>query len=371
MLYLAAPASFTGEAMAEFQVHGGRAVVQSLSLALEALGATPALPGEFTRRAFLNGKLDLAEAEAVNDLVNAETAEQQAQALVQAEGGLSRLYENWRATLLRSLAWLEALIDFSEEELPADLWPTLQAEIARLATELAAHLGDARRGERLRQGIRIAILGAPNAGKSSLLNALAQREVAIVSQQAGTTRDIIEVNLDLGGYPVILADTAGLRKTEDEVEQAGIERARRQAKEADFCLLLIDTARRSDEAVKDFQGENTLTIFTKADLSEQTTTGQLLISTVTGQGIDRLLAELTARISALYSGRVTPPPTRERHRHNLQAALEALQRFAGTTALDLAAEDLRLALNALGRLTGRVDVEELLDVVFRDFCLGK
>jgi tRNA modification GTPase len=372
VLFFAAPASFTGEDMAEFQVHGGKAVVQALGQALEALGARPAAPGDFTKTAFLNGKLDLVQAEAVADLIDAETSCQQAQALAQAEGGLSRLYEGWRETLLQNLAWLEAMLDFPDEDLPADLWDRLQRQIAELAAELTAHLDDARRGERLRQGIKIAILGAPNAGKSSLLNALAHRDVAIVSARAGTTRDVIEVNLDLGGYPVIVADTAGLRETGDDIEQQGIDRAMASAAEADLKLLLFDATLPLDAATLAWADDTALIVRTKADLlAAPLAEDSLLISTAANTGIDKLLAALTGRVASLFADRSTSPPTRERHRHHLQMASEALRRFTDLQTPDLAAEDLRIALTALGRITGRVDVEELLDVIFRDFCIGK
>ena len=370
VLYFPAPASFTGEDMAEFQVHGGRAVVQSLSAALVAAGADPAAPGDFTKRAFLNGKLDLAQAEGIADLIDAETMHQQQQALAQAEGGLSRLYEAWRAYLLRNLAWLEALLDFPDEDLPDNLWQKLQIEIRGLSQELDRHLSDARRGERLRTGIRIAILGAPNVGKSSLLNALAQRDVAIVSPQAGTTRDVVEVHLDLGGYPVILADTAGLRETADDIERLGIERAHSQAALADLRLSLIDVTEPRPALLHYEQDENTLLVYTKIDLAEPPP-GSIAISTVSNAGIENLLSNLTSRVAALFSDRISSPPTRERHRHELVAMQAALTRFATSVTPDIAAEELRLALTCLGRLTGRVDVEDLLDLIFRDFCIGK
>ncbi len=238
-----APASFTGEDCAELHLHGGRAILQAVSAVLAAQPNTRlAEPGEFTRRAFLNGKLDLTAAEAVADLIHAETEAQLQQALRQHEGGLAQLYAGWATRLTTCLAHLEAAIDFADEELPADLATRQAATIATLATEITSHLQDERRGERLRDGFRIAILGAPNAGKSSLLNRLAQREAAIVSATAGTTRDVLEVHLDLGGYPVILADTAGLRETADAIEQEGIRRAWQQAEQADLKLLVLDGA---------------------------------------------------------------------------------------------------------------------------------
>jgi tRNA modification GTPase len=371
VLYFPAPASFTGEDMAEFHVHGGRAVVAALSQALETLGLRRAEAGEFTKRAYLNGKLDLTGAEAIADLIEAETAAQQAQALAQAGGSLSRLYEGWTQRLTRDLAHVEATLDFGDEDLPPDMLAAVAADVQALAREIAAHLGEAVRGERLRGGIRIAILGAPNAGKSSLLNYLAGRDIAIVSQRAGTTRDVLEAHLDLGGYPVILADTAGLRETEDEIEAEGIARARAWAKDADLRLLLVEAGK--DEALALIGGEGwvrgqaDIVVKTKADLAGGTDG----ISVRTGQGIPALLDTLTRRVSGLIGDVARPAPTRERHRQGLSTALEAVQAFDDTQAPDLAAETLRIALTALGRITGRVDAEALLDVIFRDFCIGK
>ncbi len=243
VLFFAGPNSFTGEDVVEFHTHGGRAIAQAMTEAFLVQGFRMAEPGEFTRRAFENGRMDLTEAEAIADLVHAETEAQRRQALRQFEGELGRMYEEWRARLIRSLAYLEAAIDFSDEELPDDLAEKQNAEIEALSKEIARHLDDKNRGERLREGFSIAILGPPNAGKSSLLNALAKRDAAIVSATAGTTRDVIEVHLDLGGYPIILADTAGLRDNAGDIESEGIRRALARAEQADLKLVVFDGAR--------------------------------------------------------------------------------------------------------------------------------
>jgi tRNA modification GTPase len=369
VLYFKAPNSYTGEDLIEFQLHGGRAVVDGV---LQALGKIPgcrmAEPGEFSKRAFENGKMDLTEAEAVADLIDAETEAQRLLALDQLGGALAQLYEGWAETLSGILAHQEADIEFPEDDLPRGLSGALRPNIATLQKELRAHLDDGRRGERLRDGLMIAILGAPNAGKSSLLNALSRRDAAIVSEEAGTTRDIIEVHLDLGGYPVTLADTAGLRATDNKIEAEGIRRAERLADKADLKLALFDAAQPQDAETLKQLDDRTITIFTKSDLAK----GQgLSVSATTGEGIDALLKTLTERIGALFKTRAGPVPTRARHRAALEETATALERCLEAVLPELAAEDLRLALRSLGRITGRVHVEEILDKIFRDFCIGK
>lgn len=379
MLWFPGPRSETGEDMAEFHLHGGRAVVAAMLAALaEVPGLTPAGPGAFTRQAFDNGKLDLTAAEAIADLVEAETAAQRRQALGQMDGGLAKLYEGWRAGLLQVLARLEAAVDFPEEDLPPRLVADSDAAIDGLEREIAAHLGD-RRGERLRDGLSIALLGAPNAGKSSLLNYLAGREAAIVSARAGTTRDVIEVHLDIAGYPVILADTAGLRDVADEIEAEGVRRARDRAARADLKLVLIDGATwpAVDPASAAMIGADSLILVSKADLSpairEPAVAGHqaLAVSVITGQGTGRLLAALEAEVVRRMSPGEAPALTRLRHRQALEEALAALGRARAAAEPELKAEDLRLAARALGRITGRVDVEEVLDRIFGEFCIGK
>src|SRR6185437_11466427 len=346
-IYFPAPHSYTGEDVAEFHVHGSRAVIAAL---LEILGRREGLrlaePGEFTRRAFENGKLDLTEAEAVADLVDAETAAQRRQALRQLDGALGALYEDWRARLMRALARIEA--------------------------EIAAHLADGRRGERLRDGVSVAIIGPPNAGKSSLLNALARRDIAITSAIAGTTRDVIEARLDLGGYPVLLADTAGLRQSADEIEQEGVRRALARAEAADLRLVMVDATQPRDTVDPRLAGDNAIVVLNKIDLAPAAATdGALRLSVTTGEGMEALLARLTEEVARRAGDGSAPLITRARHREALTLCTRSLTRFADATLPELAAEDLRQAARALGRITGRVDVEDMLDIVFHDFCVGK
>ena len=375
VVWFPAPHSFTGEDVVEFHVHGGRAVLTGV---MEALRALPdfrlAEPGEFTRRAFENGKLDLTEAEGLADLVNAETAAQHRQALRQMDGELGRLYESWAARLTRALAHIEADIDFVDEELPEDLAAQRLDDVRALEGEIARHLDDHRRGERLREGFVIAILGPPNAGKSSLLNALARREAAIVSPTPGTTRDIVEVHVDLGGYPVTLADTAGLRETADAIESEGIRRALARAEQADLKLLVFDGATwpARDAATAALGRDDALVVVNKLDLMGAAEAGDaLMLSAVTGQGLAELHERLVQEIERRFGATSLPSLTRARHREALEACRGHLNRALAAPEVELCAEDLRLATRALGRITGRVDVEDLLDVIFRDFCLGK
>lgn len=374
VLWFPAPASFTGEDVAEFHVHGGRAVLTSLTEALAALPALrPAEPGEFSRRAFENGKLDLTAAEGIADLVDAETRAQQRQALRQMDGALGRMIEGWRSRLVRTLAYLEADLDFPEEDLPAGVAEAVLPELERLAGEIGATLDDAHRGERLREGLSIAILGPPNAGKSSLLNALARRDAAIVSERAGTTRDVIEVHLDLGGFPVVLADTAGLRDTADTIEDEGVWRARRRAAQADLKILVFDARDwpELDPAVRGLGDADSLLVLNKIDLRPVAVPEALCISVRTGAGLPDLLDALTAMVAERLTAGPGAALTRARHRGALEDCRCALERARGGRLPELIAEDVRLATRALGRITGQVDVEELLDVIFRDFCIGK
>jgi len=369
------PGSFTGEDVVELHLHGGRAVLSAATQALTGLGLRVAEPGEFSRRAFEHGKLDLTEAEAIADLVDAETAAQRRQALRQMEGALGQLYDGWRHRLTRALAHLEADIDFPDEDLPGGLLDAVRPVVEGLVAELSAHLADQGRGERLRDGISIAILGAPNAGKSSLLNAIARRDVAIVSNQAGTTRDVIEVQLDLGGYPVLLADTAGLRDAADQVESEGIRRALDRAAKADLKLLVFDGGELPDPATLALADEDAILVMNKADLPGAVAplVGRpiLPLSARTGDGVPALLSALEQAVAARYAPSGAPALTRARHRSALEECRENLHRAQQAPLPELAAEDVRLAVRALGRITGRVDVEDLLDVIFRDFCIGK
>jgi tRNA modification GTPase len=377
-LWFPAPRSETGEDVVELQVHGGRAVIAGVLEALASVpGLRPAEPGEFTKRAFLNGKIDLTAAEGLLDLIDAETAAQRRQALRQMEGGLAVLYEDWRSRLVRALAHLEAEIDFGEEDLPRNIGDAALTGLTQLRGEIAAHLDDRRRGEVLREGLSVAILGAPNVGKSSLMNALTRRETAIVSSIAGTTRDIVEARLDLAGYPILLADTAGLREVADgdPIEREGVRRALARAEQADLRVLLVPAGAEPDSATAALVGPDAILVASKADLVEpnaaRVPAGVIAISAVTGFGLDalrhRLLAEAEARMNAAGS----PAITRARHRAALSECIASLARAGGAPTLELTAEDVRLAARALGRITGRVGVEDLLDVIFREFCIGK
>jgi tRNA modification GTPase len=361
--------------MAEIHVHGGRAIIEQTLAALAAVpGLRAAEPGEFTRRGVENGKLDLTRAEALADLIDAETPAQQLQALRQYEGALAQLYEDWRARLIAALAWAEAAIDFSEEDLPHDIEERLRAPLLALHEEMTAHLDDARRGEIVREGLLLTVIGTPNAGKSSLVNALARRDIAIVSEIPGTTRDIIETRLDLGGYVVHLADTAGLRETHDAIEREGVRRALARAEASDMTLLVLDgTAPDPFSGLDERARTNaSITVWNKRDLPWPASRHGLRMSARTGEGLDALLEVLREQVRArLERPRESALLTRARHRECVADAVEALARALDQTESELVAEDLRLALRAIGRLTGRVDIEELLDTVFRDFCIGK
>ncbi|MBU6235112.1 MAG: tRNA uridine-5-carboxymethylaminomethyl(34) synthesis GTPase MnmE [Alphaproteobacteria bacterium] len=379
-----APNSFTGEDVVEYHLHGGRAVIDALLAALAAAdGHRLAGPGEFTRRGFENGRMDLTAAEAIADLIAAETEAQREQALAQMAGGLSRLYDGWADRLTKSLAHLEADIDFPDEDLPEGVAGLVRPVIRQVSFEIGQHLNDGRRGERLREGVKIAVVGAPNAGKSSLVNALAQREVAIVSDIPGTTRDVIEVHLNLGGYPVIVADTAGLRPDQigqhghDAIEQEGIRRALQYAQDADIILLLFDGAALPslDQHTLKLWDERTIAFATKADIARAAprVKGESLpvLSVSTGEGLDRLITALTRKVGDVMGASDRPYLTRARHREALQNTMTALARAEDAMLPELIAEDVRLAVRSLGRITGRVDVEDLLDIIFRDFCIGK
>ena len=373
ILWFPAPRSATGEDVAELHLHGSRAVLAAVMQALARLGLRLAEPGEFTRRAFLNGKLDLLQAEAVADLAAAETEAQRRQAMRQLGGELGDVYRGWRDRLTRILAHLEAAIDFPDEDLPQEIEDRILGETKGLVAEIEHHLADGRRGERLRDGIDVAIVGPPNAGKSSLLNRIARRDVAITSPVPGTTRDVIEVAIDLGGYPVVLADTAGLRDSADAIEQEGKRRAVQRAEQAEIRLFVFDTAHPAD-ATGAAAWPDTIPVANKIDLvplpGPDSPIAALPVSALTGEGIDGLLTVLRERVAQTY--RIEAPVlTRARHRQALEEAAASLRRSFSAPLPELRAEDLRLALRSLGRITGAVDVEDLLDVIFRDFCIGK
>mgnify|MGYP001309578616 CR=1 FL=1 len=371
LLWFPGPCSATGEDVLELQHHGGAAVLAALLAALAGVrGCRPARPGEFTRRAFLAGKLDLTAAEGLADLVEASTRAQARVALRQLEGELGRLYGRWREELIDALARVEAEIDFAEDEGLSDaIARSVAPVLRRLHGEISGHLADDRRGERLRSGVTVAVTGRPNVGKSSLVNLLAGREVAIVTAIAGTTRDVLEVPLDLDGVPVTLLDTAGLRETQDPIEVEGVARARHRSAAADLRLWLMEPG--EEAALKD---AGTIPVINKIDLAPKVPvpSGMLGISCRTGAGVADLLVVLGARARDLVTDGSTPALTRARHRAELTAAVKALGRaLAGPLELALLAEEVRLAARAIGRITGAVGVEDVLDRVFATFCIGK
>ncbi|XP_039890869.1 tRNA modification GTPase GTPBP3, mitochondrial isoform X1 [Simochromis diagramma] len=403
VLWFPAPRSFSGEDSVEFHIHGGPAVVTAV---LQALGSVPGLrpaeAGEFTRRAFQAGKLGLTEVEGLGDLIHAETEAQRRQALRQMSGELGRLYQDWSDRLKRCLAHVEAFIDFSEDELIEDgVLNRVDVSVSDLQAEIERHLKDERRGERLRSGVQVVIAGATNAGKSSLLNKLCQRPAAIVSPIAGTTRDVVETALDLGGFPVLLSDTAGLRDSSDLVEREGVRRARERVEQADLTLVVVDSAHLPSEVDRAAaflrehlrsvlpDTDRCLLVLNKADLLPEKQRQKLdtelrgvsglpavrLISCQTNEGLKDFLTVLHSRVKTLCGDPLfgAPTLTQARHRAHLQrcaAALAQYQRYRDTD-LALAAEGVRLAVTSLGRITGRVGAEEILDIIFKDFCIGK
>lgn len=379
VLWFPGPGSFTGEDVAEFHVHGGPAIIEAMIAAFTALGGRPAEPGEFTRRAFEHGKMDLTEAEGLADLIDAETEGQRLQALAQMSGALKQLYEAWRERLISILAAIEGEIDFpDEEDVPDALAATAGPPIDDLIAEMDAHLDDAHRGERVREGLSIAIIGAPNAGKSSLLNRLARREAAIVTDIPGTTRDIVEVRLVIAGFSVTLADTAGLRETAEIVESEGIRRALARAEEADIRIGVIDStdvSRNQEPPLPLRNGD--LAVLNKSDLAQAEALTlpcrSIAVSARSGAGLDQVEAWLEDTVRSLLSAREAPALSRARHRRAATEGREALARGRSmlSRAPELAGEDVRLAIRAMESLTGRIDVEDVLDRVFSQFCIGK
>ena len=380
-LWFEGPASFTGEDCAEFHVHGGSAVIEALASRLTQLGARPAEAGEFTRRAFQNGKMDLTEAEGLADLIDAETEGQREQALSQMTGALRSLYEDWREQLISVLAAIEGEVDFpDEEDVPDTLSDTAGPPLEALSQALAQHLDDGRRGERVREGFSIALIGEPNAGKSTLLNALARRDAAIVTDIPGTTRDVVEVRLVLGGFPVIIADTAGLRDAADQVEAEGVKRALKRAESADLRLGVVDVSRETfpDKLLETLRPNDAL-ILNKMDqgqmlhLSDELGMTRFKLCAKSGEGLPALEGWLEHLVIDRLSRREAPALSRARHRQAVERALDHLNAARGqlSRAPELAASDVHLAIRALESLTGRIDVEDVLDRVFSQFCIGK
>ena len=375
VLRFPSPRSYTGEDCAELHLHGGRAVVEATSQALIALGLRPADPGEFTRRAFENGRMDLAQAEAVADLIDAETTAQASQALGQLDGALSQTYAGFRRDLLTALALVEAEIDFPDEEVPDNLARSAGPVLDRLIADLRAALADARRGERVREGYRIVLIGETNAGKSSLFNALTAREAAIVTPIAGTTRDVLDADLVIGGYAVTLSDTAGLRDSDDPVEAEGVRRARARAEQADLRLW-VRAPGDPEGAAAAFARPDDLLVLAKADVDRPAPPPDrevIAVSTTTGEGLAALHDWIAARLARDLAGADFPAVTRERHRRRLGEALAAVEagRAALAVAPEMAGDDLRRAADALARVTGAIGVEDILGEVFSTFCIGK
>lgn len=375
ILTFSAPHSFTGEHVVELHTHGSRAIISEL---LALLGTLPhfrlAEAGEFSRRAFLNNKMDLTEAEGLADLIDAETTAQARQAARQMQGHLGKRYDTMRSRILRTLALLEAYIDFPDEDIPQSVMGEVEEGITALIYEIDTALGDGNRGERLREGIEIVIIGPPNAGKSTLLNTIAKREIAIVSPEAGTTRDMLEVYLDIGGFPVTLIDTAGLHEGRGEIEIEGIRRARERASKAELVIRLFDITTNT-ESLNDIlapEGVTTLTIFSKSDTApERIKPDMLTLSAHTGEGIDALLSAITTHITSRYTGAESSLITRQRHRTALEQCRTHLAHFSPDTPLELNGEELRLAARALATITGNITVDDVLDIVFSSFCIGK
>ena len=371
-VYFAKPKSFTGEDVVEFHIHGGRATVDLLLKTLSGINQLRlAEPGEFSKRAFINNKMDLTAIEAMGDLINAQTELQHNQALSQMDGSLNKLYLSWRKSLIELVAYLEADIDFAEEDIPDDVLKNINEKIEKLLVEMNEHINQRNQGEILRDGYRVAIVGTPNVGKSSLINLLANRDVAIVSDREGTTRDALEVRLNIAGFPVVFTDTAGLRQTSDEIEKKGIEITQKKIDEANLVIELFD-----DPTKLNFHDER-LTILNKCDLhnkENKTYYRAINISVTTGDGIDHLIKQISDKVSNNFGSYSDTIPTKTRYILGVQNSIQSLLN-AKTIDLknnsELMVEELRLAIQEIGKITGHVDVEEYLEVIFKDFCIGK
>jgi len=379
-VYYKAPHSFTGEDVLELSIHGGKVVLRILLDALASIsGLRFAEPGEFSMRALFYNKLDLTQVEGVADLINAETAEQHKLALKQLSGDLSKIYDGWRKRLLKIMGLIEANIDFPEEDIPGDVVKQAEIAVHELNRDINIYIQDNNAGEKLRDGLYVTILGATNVGKSSLINRLSKRDVAIVSHIEGTTRDVIEVGLEIKGYPVTVADTAGIRDSEEALENEGIRRSLERAKHADCKLIVLDaTSQTQPESILSLIDSNSIVLVNKIDIAEPNLTDAILaqaaihISTKTGEGLDKLFGRLSEFAeNFFYSACSTPLITRQRHREHLMKCGECLARFEIDQGIELAAEDLRLAASHLARITERIDADSILGEIFSNFCVGK
>jgi len=382
LLWFPGPNSYTGEDLAEFHTHGSNAVVSCfLRVLSEQENCRLAEPGEFTKIAFQNNKIDLIEAESIGDLIHAETELQRQQAIKLVQGNASNYYNSLREKLVKSLSYIEAKIDFAEDDLPENVLKEVQNSIKEVHKDIKQILEDQKIGEKIRDGFKISIVGQVNSGKSSLLNLLSKREAAIVSEQEGTTRDIIETYLNIDGYPVILADTAGIREVKNKIEKEGIQRAIKKAKNADLTLVMIDNSlKQIDKDLKKLINENCILVFNKSDLNKKipknefTKNDQMLISVKDNHNIDKLVKTIKDKLSKKFTNANNILVTRERHRAKLNDALKEIEKFLKKDQqkeIETAAEDLRLATRHLGSIVGKVDVEEILGSIFQDFCIGK
>ncbi len=382
ILWFPGPKSYTGEDMAEIHVHGSRAVINQIHLSISNIkNCRIAEPGEFTKLAFQNGKVNLLKAESIADLISSETEIQRRQAVEIMKGKSSKKFNELREKLLKVLASVEAKIDFPEEDLPKNIDEKLNKDTQEVIKKIEKILNDQKVGETIREGFKIAIVGPPNAGKSSLLNLLASRDVAIVSEAAGTTRDVIETHLNINGYPVIVSDTAGIRDSKNEIEKKGIKLALKRAEEADLRLVVIEPKNLNFTGfLKDLFDENSILLINKIDLEKFEINDQLkkldpiLISIKTNENIDKLIFKIKDKLKNKFISNDNIFITRERHRHNLKQCLDHLNDFVqkkNAEDYDKASEDLRMATRHLGKITGKVDVEEILGSVFNDFCIGK
>ena len=380
LLFFQSPNSYTGDDLAEFHIHGSNAVITLfLDVLSKQANCRMAEPGEFTKIAFQNNKIDLLEAESIGDLIHSETELQRQQALRFIQGNASNYYNSLRDKLIKSLAYIEAKIDFAEDDIPDAVLKDVHTAIEEIYKEIKKTLEDQRVGEKIREGFKVSIIGEVNAGKSSLLNLLSKRDVAIVSDEKGTTRDIIEVYLNLDGYPVILADTAGIRESENNIEKKGIELAINRSKESDLNLIIIDnSSMQVDKKILDLINQDSIVVLNKSDLSSDNSgeykNNGILISVKNNKNIDKLIDLIKDKLSKKIIDTKNILVSRERHRNKLNLCLLELEKFLEkkqSKEIELAAEDLRMATRHLGAIIGKVDVEEILGSIFKDFCIGK